>query len=533
MGQEAIEAALQQENKAKCDPPLSEQEVLGIARSVSRYSPGAARSRSREKPWPDPLSDAAFQGLAGDIARTISPHSEADFAALLVQTLVAFGNIIDHSAYFRTEADHHYLNLFCNLVGRTSKGRKGTSWKHIRGLFRRVQEGWVTSCIQSGLSSGEGLIWAVRDEIVKGDKVSDEGVTDKRLLIVESEFASVLQVIQRDGNTLSATIRQAWDDGELRILTKKNPATATNAHISILGHITLEELVRNLDATEKANGFANRFLWILVKRSKLLPEGGRVPELEMERLVSSLAAAVLFANRISEIRRTQAARELWREVYPELSEGSTGLFGAVTSRGEAQVVRLSCLYALLDRSQVVDHAHLEAALALWKYSEDSVRYIFGDALGDPIADLILHSLRRVAPQGLTRTEISERLGRHKPAEQIGRALQVLAQRNLARRVEEKTEGRPIEHWFAIPSGEKSEISEELPTFSTASTTVQDQSTASGDISLNSHISPPGGERPDKSSLDSSVSEGERRSDTSLNSPISRPKAEFHPEDGEF
>jgi hypothetical protein len=492
MSQESIEAALLQENK-RCDPPLSDSEVLAIARSISRYPAGSPARRTVRLPrWPDPLGAEAFQGLTGDVVRTIAPHSEADEAALLIQTLTAFGSVVGHNPFFRTESDFHFLNLFCTLVGKTSKGRKGTSWKHVQRLFDRVEDGWAASRVVSGLSSGEGLIWSVRDPVMKGDKVIDPGETDKRLLVLEAEFASVLQVIQREGNTLSPTVRQAWDSGVLRILTKKSPATATNPHISIVGHITMEELIRHLSGTEKANGFANRFLWLLVKRSKLLPEGGRVPAAEFERLVRDLSTAVALARRIGEMTRTEAARKLWREIYEKLSDGDTGLFGAVTSRAEAQVVRLSCLYALLDRSGVVDQPHLEAALALWTYSEDSVRYLFGDALGDPLADQLLQELRRASPAGLSRTEISTFFGRHKGAEEIGRVLNALARRGLAEAREERTDGRPVERWFASQPGEKSEVSEETPpplVISLPSPISPEQSVPE-ENSPNSHISQP-------------------------------------------
>lgn len=462
MSQEAIEAALLKENE-RCDPPLSDSEVLAIARSISRYPAGSPARRAAPSPrWPDPPGAEAFQGLAGDIARTISPHSEADPVALLIQGMAAFGSAVGHTPYFQTEADYHYLNLFCTIVGKTSKGRKGTSWKHIMRLFERVEPTWASGRVVSGLSSGEGLIWAVRDPVIKGDKVIDDGEPDKRLLVLESEFASVLQMIQREGNTLSPTIRQAWDSVILHILTKKSPATATDPHVSIVGHITAEELKRHLNVTERANGFANRFLWFLVKRSNILPEGGRVPDADFERLVRDISFAVPFARRIGRMPRSDSARKLWADIYRELSEGSTGLFGAVTSRAEAQVVRLSCLYALLDRSGLVDQPHLEAALALWKYSADSVRYIFGDALGDPPADELLQELRRVAPGGLSRTDISVFFGRHKGADEIGRILTSLAERGLAQPREERTEGRPVERWFATQPGEKSEVSEETP-----------------------------------------------------------------------
>src|SRR5215469_1212858 len=92
------------------------------------------------------------------------------------------------------------------------------------------------------------------------ETVIDPGVADKRLLVIESEFARTMMVIRRDGNTLSPVIRDAWDRGALAILTKNSPAQATGAHISIIGHITTDELRRNLDSTALTNGFANRFL---------------------------------------------------------------------------------------------------------------------------------------------------------------------------------------------------------------------------------------------------------------------------------
>ena len=78
----------------------------------------------------------------------------------------------------------------------------------------------------------------------------------------------------RDTNILSAIIRQAWDSGNLKILTKNTPYTATGTHISIIGHITRGELVKRLNENETANGFANRFLFLCVNRSKVLPYGG-------------------------------------------------------------------------------------------------------------------------------------------------------------------------------------------------------------------------------------------------------------------
>ena len=78
--------------------------------------------------WPKPLAEAAFHGLAGDIVHLIEPHSEADPAALLLQLLIGFGNMVGRSPHVMVEADRHGANLFGVLVGQSSKARKGVSW---------------------------------------------------------------------------------------------------------------------------------------------------------------------------------------------------------------------------------------------------------------------------------------------------------------------------------------------------------------------------------------------------------------------
>ncbi len=424
---------------------------------------GAPEENNQSK-WPAPLASQAFHGIAGAVVRAIEPHTEADPAALLIQFLVGFGNLIGRGAYTTVEADRHGCNLFAVIVGVSAKGRKGTSWGHIKRVLENVDATWAKERIQGGLSSGEGLVWGVRDPIEKQEPQRNEhkqikgyqtvqvdaGVSDKRLLIVESELASALRVMGREGSTLSPLIRQGWDTGDLRVLTKNSPAKATGAHISIIGHITRDELLRFLTSTETANGFANRFLWGCAKRSKLLPEGGHIHEVDFSSINQHLTNAVNAGLNAGEIPRDETARKIWREVYPALSEGKMGMFGSATSRAEAQVLRLALVYAVLDRARAIAVEHLLAALAIWDYCEASARYIFGDALGNPEADRILQALRTV-PKGLTRTEIRDLFERNRSASEINGALTVLEERGLARRVPEATSGRPIERWIAANS----------------------------------------------------------------------------------
>jgi hypothetical protein len=253
-------------------------------------------------------------------------------------------------------------------------------------------------------------------------------------------------VATREGNTLSAIIRTAWDVGKLSTLTKNSPMKATDSHISIVGHVTKTELVRLLSDSDAHNGFANRFLWLCVKRSKILPFGGQWEDQSVAPMVSLLDEILRFARGAGEVRWGESAKPLWVESYPTLSEGTPGLLGAVTSRSEAQVLRLACVYALMDCSATIELEHLKAALAVWDYAESSARYIFGNATGDAVADGIEEMLSGT-PEGMTRAQIRDAFGRNKSSERIGRALELLVEHGRAFKDIESTGGRPAERWF--------------------------------------------------------------------------------------
>jgi hypothetical protein len=334
-----------------------------------------------------------------------------------------------------------------------------------QAVVRDVDPRWPKR-LASGLSSGEGLIWAVRNPIEKqsaikkqGGKIVgyqteivDPGVSDKRLLVVEPEFASVLNVMQREGNKLSTLIREAWETGDLQSLTKNTPAAALGAHISIIGHTTKDDLLKYLDSTEMANGFANRFLWVMARRSKSLPEGGKIHEVDFKSILERLGQVrnFLLLKDLGDFRFTWGEEALaeWYKVYPQLSEGAPGMLGAITGRAEAQVTRLATLYALLDLTLEIRLEHLHAALAVWKYCDDSAKFIFGSSLGDPNADALLRAIRG-AGVGMSRTQINEFFGHKKQASEIERVLRTLSERGLIKMERRDTGGRPEERWIPV------------------------------------------------------------------------------------
>jgi hypothetical protein len=291
-----------------------------------------------DAPWPAAPAGAVFHGPAGEFVLRTDPHTESHSMALLSQFLVAFGTATGSNAHYAVEASRHHANEFIVLVGPTSKGRKGSSWDHVEALMRDVDAGFVERCIASGMSSGEGLIAEVADA-----SENQLPVAEKRRLVVESEFAQVMKVLAREGNTLSPVIRNAWDGKTLQTMAKNSPLRATGAHIGIVGHITKEELLRHITATELANGFFNRFMVVAVQRSKTLPFGGRLDGDDLARVREQVRLAARFAAVEQPITFDGHARECWIAAYDELSRGEAGLAGAATARAEAHTVRIALL----------------------------------------------------------------------------------------------------------------------------------------------------------------------------------------------
>ena len=286
-------------------------------------------------------------------------------------------------------------------------------------------------------------MWAVRDPTSQ-----DPGITDRRLLALEPEFVSVLRSAGREISTLSPTLRSAWDGRPLQLLTRTAPARSSEAHISLIGHITQHELRHHLTQVELANGLANRFVFCACRRTRLLPEGGDTNPLHGTGLTAVLGAAIKHARSASRLRLDEQARELWRHAYQQLATAQPdGIAGALCARSEAHTIRLALLYALADGQRTIKAEHLQAALALWDYTARSASWALQGATGDPLAEQI-HAQLINHPGGLTRSQISNALQHNRPADQIQQALQALQLAGRASRSQIPTAGRPAELWTA-------------------------------------------------------------------------------------
>ncbi|GAB6059732.1 winged helix-turn-helix domain-containing protein [Desulfonatronum parangueonense] len=403
-------------------------------------------AQSLEITSPPLLSPLALPagGILKQIVELATRSSEADPAAVLATILTRFAAEIGANPHFKVGDATHFVRFFVAIVGSTSKARKGTSGSCLKSLF----EDSVINCTGGPLSTGEGLAYAVRDEVKawKSDNKGggswitvDPGIKDKRLFVLDEEMGAGIRCTKREGNTLSMALRSFWDHGNFSPLIKRDRTTTTNAHICLCTHITVEELKSTLPEIEGFTGYSNRFLWVFARRQKLVPMPCPMPENEVEAARSDLRQLVEHARTVGRMQMSARATEFWVGIYPQLSNDGYGLAGAVTSRAEAQVIRISMAYALLDGSINIDLPHLMAAVAFWQYCEDTAMYIFGNNVADPVQMRILEGLKS---KPLTTTEISKQIFKNNlKSAQLQKALSELTQKGLLICSTETTEGR--------------------------------------------------------------------------------------------
>jgi Primase C terminal 2 (PriCT-2) len=407
------------------------------------------------KAWPI-LGSAATYGLIGDVVKIATSNSEVDPIAVMATLLTWGGAYFGRNPFMKVADSDHHARLFCALVGASSRARKGTSVDPVRRIFRAAERalhacstlsfpsGCTLKVSKGPLSSGEGLLDAIRD---KRDDQDQGGVDDKRLLCIEGELGAVLRACQRQGNNLSTTLRVAWDGWDLAPLTKHDKVSASDPHICIIGHITRHELSALLSATDVWNGFANRFLWLAVRRAKAVPLPQPMPDTDVERLGSELARVIGLAHSRTggdaQLTMSNSAQSYWCDIYGELTQEHGGILGAVTSRGEAQALRLAMTFALFDGAVRVEQKHVEAGLAFWRYAFDSANFIFSGAELDPMAQKIVEALS-AGPK--SQTDIVNLFGRHESKARIHDVLATLQERGRVTMTKHGTSGRPRSVW---------------------------------------------------------------------------------------
>ena len=422
-------------------------------------------------PWPVPLEPYAYHGVVGEVIKSLfgDDYTDADPAAILITFLACFGSAIDRTAYFEHNGNKHFTSLFVAIVGGTATGAKGGSKAYPFKIFKLIDKTWRAG---DGAKTTEGLLYQIRDAEdppKEGEEADDKfpvfrdmGVDDKRWLIFENEFSALLKTSYLPGSTLSEILRKIWDcEDEIRSCPKNKPIKVTKAHVSVLGHITKEELITVFKKVDLSNGLANRFIWFCSRKSKSLPETIEYPTQQLNSFINTLKNIIEEIRGLGEfeVKFDPEAKILWREIFYTIEKNrEEGTIGNVLARDIPQVRRIAMIYALLDGSfEFINVIHLKAALAVWEYAESSVRFIFGSGTTpppDPISEKILEYLKEINAEA-TQTEINQKcLGGNKSASEISKSLHVLSELGkISHRVEYLNNTKKTKTWWRISTNQ--------------------------------------------------------------------------------
>jgi hypothetical protein len=255
--------------------------------------------------------------------------------------------------------------------------------------------------------------------------------------------------MDRQGSKLPGIFREAWD-GDVLSTLNRNPLTATGAHIVVIGHVTPGELRLVLNGAQMLGGTLNRTLPVASRRTKLLPDGGNIPAEVLVEYAGQIADALSAGAKLREVGHTDAALTRWRAAYAHLRRGRPdGPVASILARGAPQVRRLALAYALADHRDVVDDEHMAAALAVWRYVEDTAEWMFGVEVDSGQVDALVAYIAAAGTTGRTRTQVSvEHYQRHKSAAEIGAALgELLRDGRIRQETDRSGPGRPSARYF--------------------------------------------------------------------------------------
>ena len=406
----------------------------------SRKSDGdSLMAAHRGAPQPDP---ACLYGLVGDVARAGSDGTETNPYAIAANFMAYLSCAVGRNPYLPIGNTWHHVRMFVLHIGRSGRGRKGDALSlvlRIDQALRELSDAHAPQIHRGGLSSREGLVALIHDGYKQG-RLAVAPMEDKRLWVVESEFANVLHQGRRDGNTLSAALRDCWDGVSMKPATKSNRLYATDPHVCLSGAISPGELLTLMKTRELTNGFANRFLMVWAERSQVLPFPSATPQTTVDALAQRVLKVLEFVGADQHgsrdsLRMELSSRAKWRygQLYrAELNEESgSSVLTALLERRAPMLLRLAMLFALTDIQLLIDVQHIDTAAAWLRHAVASVRYVFVSADEDAqlarvmaTADQILEFLKQRG--SVSRQEITvDCFNRHATKQQIDAAVEYL------------------------------------------------------------------------------------------------------------
>jgi hypothetical protein len=341
---------------------------------------------------PPDLGEQVFKGceILRDFVNLTAPQVETDVNNLVCDFLACAGAAIGLKAHAKIVADRHPAATYHLLIADSATG-KGTCFNTVNSLFSIAVADW-NKYPRHSVRSTQALIRMLAEvsseTITEGEDDKAEAkpnpnpkYTEGRLLLRTPEISSIFKSMRAEWNTVSQTLREAYDGGPL---SNERGDQALSVYVNnpyalaLLGDITGWELSEVIQGVDFANGSANRFIWCVSHRSKLIPRGGKLPDYSAlaERL-----KRVIPTTPLGELTFSESGGAAWDGWVYTLPLEDAGRLGSACGRMRANALRLAVLFAVLDENRLslpgaprIEAAHVHAAAAIMNRHRDTVAW---------------------------------------------------------------------------------------------------------------------------------------------------------------
>lgn len=366
------------------------------------------------------LGSAALHGLAGELAKRVADASEVDTSAALVPLLACAGAALDRGVYYQHGQVRHRPTLYAAAITGTPLVPYASCLTAIRWVVRSAERGCGAEVVRDAhigtlLSSDRTIVAA-----------GPTGTAESIPLIAFGDLGTTFAFLARPTNKLAGILRHFWDE---------------IGGLAVVGHLAEMNLLNTLKPQAMLDA-ASYFLWFSVPPPRPAPFPLQLDDSECERFARSLGGCIKVAQSLRRIAFNTPAQELWTSEYARLLSQRSDAAGLVTSRGSAQVIRLSTIFALLDSSSEIAEPHLRAGLAVWDYCRKSAQTMFGTHTDGHLANRLLDAL----DEPHTLSQLHGILHNHTSAALLRAALGHLEAAALVERKTISSRGRPAEVW---------------------------------------------------------------------------------------
>ncbi|MEZ9651802.1 DUF3987 domain-containing protein [Vibrio lentus] len=370
------------------------------------------------------LDNIGMYGVLKRAVDTICASTEALPTALAAEIMswISVSTPIG-SIYLRNGTGKTEVRLNAIIVAPTGEG-KGIATRQfsaVRELISESEPDLFCPIFQGGLSTPEGLINMIRDTDSDNDVKGLEESLGSQLFVIEEEMAAIFSLANNPKSNFNPYFRGFFDGTPVAPLTKYNKISCAKPHVAFYGHITPQELLTVVKSIDLFNGFLNRFPIYHAKREKSIP----IPEAISVNLIEELASELIdilewVKEEDREMQRSNCFKLLWEEKYEQLRTlgPEDSVERALLSRAAHYALMYSMIFAVMDKSKIINVEHLKAALAWIDYWHQSITYIYSteskrakytelEEKGKKVLDVIVREIKASEQDNIGKTPITK------------------------------------------------------------------------------------------------------------------------------